>query len=287
MHNPTTLFLTLALSLAACGSKDSDDDTGATEVIDDEGGEEALDESDNDEGGTDEGGDDSSDPMTGTVSGSIVDEAGAVMNVANVKLCTPMLCRTTEPDNEGNFEFIELEEATFALEIKSDDENSATMMGFIDLSMEEARTLDEPIVVPNFRTSDNLGSTRTIAVDGGLNVSVDPGYEPPFGINVEEKIKGVHVVDPSTSGLPIDGIEGEIVGLWYLGTWNTLVPAGWSFTIDSLPGVAEGESLTVLTGDYASSSWVNEGTATVGADGSITADEGTGITFLSTFVLVR
>ena len=207
---------------------------------------------------------------------------------ADIKLCTPMQCKTTEPDADGAFEFVNIEGATFALEIKGSDENSATMMGFIELAMEEVRILDIPIVVPNFQTSDNLGTSGTIAVDGGLNVSVDTNYELPFGTSVDEKLNGVQMTDLTTSGLPLDGIDGEVVGLWYLGTWNTAIrDDGWSFTIDSLEGVAEGDSLTVLTGDYFSSAWVNDGTATVGADGVVTADDGTGITFLSTLVLVK
>ena len=285
MRTQTALVLTLALTLAACGSKD-DDDTGGTDVTEDEGGEE-NDDGDGTGGGEDEGGDDSSDPMTAALYGSIVDEAGAVMAMADVKLCTPLQCKTAEPDADGNFEFVDIEGATFALEIKGESESSATMMGFIELAMEEVRTLEAPIVVPDFRTSDNLGATRTIAVDGGLNISVDDGYEPPFGTDVEEKLKGVKMADPSTSGLPLDGIDGEVVALWYLGTWNTAVPDGWSFTIDSLDGVTEGDTLTVLTGDYFNSTWVNDGTATVGADGAVTADAGTGITFLSTLVLVK
>ena len=42
-----------------------------------------------------------------------------------------------------------------------------------------------------------------------------------------------------------------------------------------------------MTGDYFGVSWVNEGTATVGPDGSITSDPGMGMSFLSTLVLIR
>ena len=231
--------------------------------------------------------DHSTDPMTAALYGSIVDGSGAVMAMANVKLCTPLQCKTTEPDGDGNFDFVDIEGATFALEIKGENANSATVMGFIELAMEEVRTIEAPIVIPDFQTTDDLGAAGTINVDGGLNVTVDTSYEPPFGSDVEEKLKGVQMTDPASSGLPLDGIEGEVVALWYLGTWNTAIPDGWSFTIDSLEGVAEGDSLTVLTGDYFNSAWVNEGTASVGADGAVTADPGTGITFLSTLVLVK
>ena len=114
--------MTLALSFSACGSKNDDDDTGGSDVTDD-AGDDALEEAE----GMDEGGDESDDPMTGSVSGSFVGEDGAAMTVANIKLCTPMLCRTTEPDGDGNFTFIELEESAFALEIKSEDEASAKL----------------------------------------------------------------------------------------------------------------------------------------------------------------
>ena len=285
------LILPLFLTIAACGSKGDTSDTSSDVATDDGSGSETgggsggSGESGGGSGG-ETGGDDSSDPMTAALYGSIIDEDGAAMTAAEIKLCTPLQCKTADPDGEGNFEFVNIEGAIFALEIKGEQDNSATIMTFIDLPMETVRTIDTPIVIPTFKTSGNLGSTGTVSVDGGLNISVDANYTLPFGTEMEDKLKGVKM-DVATAGLPFDDIDGEVVGLWYLGTWNTEIESGWSFSVDTLDGVTEGDTLKVLTGDYLGNAWVDEGTATVGADGSVTSDAGTGITFLSTLVLIK
>jgi len=271
--------------LAACGTKDEGSDSGGEEVIDDGGSGGGGTTG----GGTDAGGDEGSDdPMTAALYGSLIDEAGTAMSSADVKLCTSLQCKTTEPDANGDFSFVDIEGAYFALEVKGNQADSATIMTFIELDMEEVDTIDTPIMVPSFNSSADLGTTTTIAVDGGLNIDATAdGYTLPFGTTVEEKLKGVKMANIPAAGLPMDEVQGEVVGLWYLGTWDTAIDPAWSFTIDSLEGVAEGDTLKVLTGDYLGVSWVEEGTATVGADGSVTADANTGISFLSTLVLIK
>ena len=287
------LILTLVLTITACETKDDDGDSGSWEATgsdDDGSGGSGDTDGGTADGGTDgggtEGGIDSNDPMTAALYGSIIDEAGVAIGEADIKLCTPLQCKTTTPDASGNFEFVNIEGALFALEIKGETENSAVILTFIDLAMEETRTIDTPIVIPTYRSSGTLGSTTTIAVDGGLNVSADANYTLPFGTGMEDKLSGVKM-DPATAGLPVEGLGGEVVGLWYLGTWNTEVDPAWSFSIDTLEGVSAGDSLKVVTGDYLGNTWVQEGTATVGADGSVTSDGDTGLSFLSTLLFIK
>ena len=285
------LVLSLVLTIAACGSKDDDGDSGSWEAAEGDGGsggggDEGGTADGGTEGGGGEGGVDPNDPMTAALYGSIVDEAGNAMGDADIKLCTPLQCKTAVPDSEGNFEFVNIEGALFALEIEGEADDSAVILTFIDLQMEEVRTIEAPIVIPTYRSSDNLGSTATIAVDGGLNISADPNYTLPFGTDMEDKLSGVKM-DPTTAGLPIDGLDGEVVGLWYLGTWNTEVDPAWPFSIETLEGVAAGETLKVVTGDYLGNVWIEEGTATVGEGGSVTSDAGTGLSFLSTLLLIK
>jgi len=224
--------------------------------------------------------------MTAALYGSLIDASGASVSEADIKLCTSLQCKTAWPDSSGNFEFVDIESATFALEVKGEWEESATIMTFIELDMAEVHTIETPIVLPSFASSADLGSTTTITVDGGLNISVTPDYTLPFGTSVEDKLKGIKM-NPATAGLPMDEVGGELVGLWYLGTWDTAIDPAWSFSIDTLAGVEPGERLKVMTGDYLGVSWVDEGTATVQWDGSVTADMGTGISFLSTLVFIR
>lgn len=288
------LVLSVAFSFTACGGKGD----GSSDSWDNEG--EASDNNTeagtSDGGGDDGGGDDSdggsdgpidpNDPMSAALYGTLIDETGNPLDGADVQLCTPYQCKTGTPDESGTFAFEDIEGALYALEIKGEATDSAVVMTFIDLEMAEVRTIETPIVIPTYRTSTSLGSTTTIAVDGGLNVAADGNYTLPFGSDVEEALSGVKM-DPATAGLPIDGFDGEVVGLWYLGTWNTEVDPAWSFSVDSLDGVEAGESLKVLTGDYVGNNWVEEGSATVQEDGSVSSDAGTGLSFLSTLVLIK
>lgn len=279
------LVLSLALTLTACGTKDDDGDSGFSDAGSAEttGG---TSDGGSDGGGEEGGGDDSSDPMTAALYGSIIDESGIAIGAADIKLCTLVQCKTAVSNSEGSFEFVNIEGAYFALEIKGTAENSAVTLTFIDLAMEESRTIDTPIVIPTYQTTDDLGSTASIAVHGGLTISADPNYTLPLGAAGKDYLTGVKM-DPATAGLPIEDLEGEVVGLWYLGTYNTNVDPGWSFSIDSLEGVAAGDSLRVVTGDYSGNTWIEEGTATVNEGGSVTSDAGTGLSFLSTLLLIK
>ena len=288
MRPKNALFSLLTLMLlTACGSKGDDADTSGEEVAGDDGA--GGGDGGGDDGGTHGGGDDGpEDPMTAALYGSVVDGNGDALGGADVKLCTALQCKTATAGSDGAFEFVDIEGATFALEAKGTVDGSATIMTFIELDMEEVLTIEDPIMVPAFVSSADLGSTTTIAVDGGLNISATAdGYTLPFGTDVEEKLKGVKMTDIGAAALPMGDVQGEVVGLWYLGTWDTAIDPAWSFTIDSLEGVEEGDTLKVMTGDYFGISWVDEGTATVGAGGAVTADAGTGISFLSTFVLIK
>jgi hypothetical protein len=290
MLSRSILSFATVFIFAACGEKsDTDFDSGGEAAADGGSGDNGNADGVGDDGGDDDGGDDGpADPMTASISGTLVDQSGAPLTSADIKLCTQLQCKTTEPDESGAFAFPDIEGATFAFEVKGHAANSATIMTFIELEMEEVLTFDTPMMVPTFISSDDLGSTDTIEVDGGLKINVTPDYNLPFGTEVEEKLKGVKM-DPTTAGLPLDDVSGEMVGLWYLGTWDIGADPAWTFTIDSgsLDGVEAGDTLKVMSGDYFGVSWVDEGTATVGEDGSVTADAGTGISFLSTLVLIK
>jgi hypothetical protein len=279
MLSRSILSFATVFVFAACGEKsDTDFDSGGEAAADGGSGDNGNADGVGDDGGDDDGG--------ASISGTLVDQSGAPLTSADIKLCTQLQCKTTEPDESGAFAFPEIEGATFAFEVKGHAANSATIMTFIELDMEEVLTIDTPVMVPTFISSGDLGSTNTIVVDGGLNINVTPDYTLPFGAEVEEKLKGVKM-DPATAGLPLDDVSGEMVGLWYLGTWDTGADPAWTFTIDSLDGVEAGDTLKVMSGDYFGVSWVDEGTATVGEDGTVTADAGTGISFLSTLVLIK
>ena len=60
----------------------------------------------------------------------------------------------------------------------------------------------------------------------------------------------------------------------------------WSFQVrnSDLPA---GTSLNILNSSYYDGKWLNAGTATVGEDGVIRADDDSGISTLSTLILIK
>ena len=92
-------------------------------------------------------------------------------------------------------------------------------------------------------------------------------------------------VDPAESGLPVEGIEGTIVGQWYLGNFDSHVDPAWPFFVRSNLGQEDGTVLRIYAASYAGATWLEGGTATVSGD-VIESDEDSGIPLLSTLILV-
>jgi hypothetical protein len=90
-------------------------------------------------------------------------------------------------------------------------------------------------------------------------------------------------VEPAASGLPRDGLDGEIAALWYLGTYDLQVSPPWPIggTI-ALPAGTYG----VWTADNATKSWLRGGAVTVDADGAVGLKSG-GLERLTTLVLIE
>jgi hypothetical protein len=226
--------------------------------------------------------------MTGSLSGKVVKGDGSPGTDVKVQLCTKLQCKPQTPDGEGNFLYTGLEGADFALEVLPQTEGDATTLTIITLEREEERVLETPIVVPEFVTDMTIGSAQTVSMEGGLSIEADPaGYNPPFGSDPGGTVvQGVHM-DLETAGLPFGVHEGNVLGLWYLGYWNTSLDPAWSISVADLPGVEAGDVLKIVTADYLGVQWVDGGTMTVGADGVATTDEGSGIHFLSTLLIIK
>ena len=161
-------------------------------------------------------------------------------------------------------------------------EEHATPLSFVTIG-EEDIIFDAPILVPEFSEIDDL-------IDGpfdagnGLEINVQAaGFQPYFD---EEYVAAVPV-NPQTSGLPLDGLDGEkIVGMWYLGAFDSLLSPKWDFQVKGL-GLPEDTTVRILTGSYADKKWIDEGTATVASDGVLYSDLDSGISALTTLILLE
>jgi len=285
----TWLTLSLIASVAACsGSKDDGSDDSGTSDADADADTDADTDTDTD---TD------TDPETSELHGSIVYDNGSPAPNATIRMCS-MFCITQESDADGNFSFDAMKGDLYAFDAEThEEEGHATLLTFLSLAQDEVRTLDLPVILPAFTTTQIVNSAQEVEVASDLIIAVDPaGYNPPLGTPDDDPamISGV-TMDPLTAGLPLDLTDGlpedfeggQVVALWYLGVWNTVVDPAWSFRTTSDSGLEPGTTLRILSGDYLGLSWVEGGTATVQGDGTIASDSGSGIHLLSTLVLVQ
>ena len=150
---------------------------------------------------------------------------------AKVQLCSKLQCKPTEPDAEGNFEFVDIEGDNFALEVIPDADGKATALGFLTVEMEEIVTLEAPVVVPDFATSEVIDAIGTVELDGGLSTMAVPStYSPPLGTPSDDVLVQSVKIDPAAMGMPFQGVDGTIVGAWYLGQWNSTTDPRWSIS---------------------------------------------------------
>ena len=187
---------------------------------------------------------------------------------------------------EGGFCYPEgmLEENLYSLKIVPFGmEEHATVLGLQAVGQEDIN-LEVPIFVPEFTHFQDVEDGTFDAGDGlFINVEVN-GYD--FDWDPSGQIASV-AVDPFEAGLPLNGIEPEqIVGMWYLGTFDAVVSPLWTFEFHNAE-LPAGTTLKILTGSYSDRKWVDNGTATVGEDGVVRVDGDSGISILSTLLLIK
>ncbi|MBM75636.1 MAG: hypothetical protein CMK59_09560 [Proteobacteria bacterium] len=220
-------------------------------------------------------------PFSGQVllaDGSVPD-SGSV----RVQMCSEY-CFPTQIDEEGFFSFTNLSPALYSLDVVpiGDLENShATAMDFIELSTEEgAKSLQAPLLIYSYAQKTELSECQ--GADGcsdlqleGLSVSIDPAAFDPDEDDLY--VAGVKV-DLNSAGLPLDGVSGTPLSLWYLGKFD--VEAQLSL---KLSGLNAGDNLQIYNGDYSTHSWVLIAEGTVSELGEL---DGT-LSFLSPVLLVQ
>ncbi len=162
-------------------------------------------------------------------------------------------------------------------------EAHATLLSFITIE-EEGLVLEEPVVVPEFTNTEEV-------IDGvfdagyGLEINVvAENYLPYF--DDENQISAVHV-DPIESGLPLAGLDlDKVVGVWHLGSFDADIDPIWSFKLHET-GLPEGTMLKIMNSSYSDRKWLDAGTATVDADGAAVTDFDSGISTLSTLIILQ
>jgi hypothetical protein len=261
------------LGLLGCVQPQSDNDT-------DTDTDTAVDTDSSDTGDVDE--------TLAQLTGSIVWEDGSPATTVQVRLCY-VSCSTADPDEAGVYRFTKIKPGPYTLQfVRHGDRSFSTPHGLVTLADAELRTL-APISVPLFQTRTDLIEAGPVVIDGGLTVQTDLGVmvKGPYSFSEETYLSAVKV-DPGTSGIPFDGLDAgdTVVGMWYLGAYDFQVEPPWSFsgTIDL--GVPEGTVLRIRTSSNDTKTWLEGGTATVGANQLLTSDLDSGVNQLTTLLLV-
>ncbi|MAA77826.1 MAG: hypothetical protein CL916_01090 [Deltaproteobacteria bacterium] len=162
-------------------------------------------------------------------------------------------------------------------------DNHATPLGFVTIE-EENVVLEQPVMVPEFEsTSDVVDGV----FDAGNGLEIDvvaDGFTPYMG--GDDFISAVPV-DPKEIGLPINGLNPDnIVGMWYLGSFDADVYPSWSFQVKNLD-LPVGSTVKILNSSYTDRKWLDVGSATVGEDGILYSDADSGIEILSSILLLK
>ena len=162
-------------------------------------------------------------------------------------------------------------------------ENHATPLSFITIDEEDV-VLEESVLVPEFESLSDV-------VDGifdagnGLEINViSEGFTPYMG---GEAILAAVPVDPEEVGLPINDLNpDQIVGMWYLGSFDADIYPSWSFQVKNT-NLPVGTSVKILNSSYSEKKWLDVGSATVGEDGILYSDVHSGIEILSSLLLLK
>lgn len=170
-----------------------------------------------------------------------------------------------------------------AVPLIGEENQYATPLTFITVNEgEQLLQLSETLIIPGY--SNSTPSTET-EFDAGNGLTITIG---------EEEIEGGNLfgtpVNNEEWGLPLPEFENrDILGIWYLGPFETHFGIPWHFSFSSqqTENMPEGAQIEIYNADYDNQEWKFAGTATKSSDGFFVTDANSGISILSTLVLVQ
>jgi hypothetical protein len=221
------------------------------------------------------------------VSGVTVWADGSPAEGIQMRLCYD-LCITATTDASGAWSFTEAANVDHTLQaVVLGDTSYAIPHSIVMLRDDENRALEGSYRLPQFQSKQDLPASggTTVTGDGitieGLQSSMTAGYYTP---DYEEWYVSTVEVDPATSGLSWDGLEGTPFAMWYLGNFDITVEPGFPFQTDKTYDLPVGTVVQVWSTSSEDKGWVSGGTALVTEDG-IVSDSGGGIRKLTTLAL--
>jgi hypothetical protein len=260
------LWMLFVLVMCMCSPKSGGDDTaGASDTDADADGDSDADSDADTDGDSDADSDTDADEVD--LSGSMKWEDGSGAEAVQVRLCLDS-CIPYMTGKDGDFGFAVAADGTYAWHApKLGDTTYATPFAPLDLIAGEKRSLGS-ITIPEYAaTADSAGE---VDLDG-LTVDFDPGALAVGGYSFDTTaFIGATQMDPAGDVIPFDGIDGTVVGLWYLGNYDFSADPAFDITIDGEAlGLSEDDPVTIFNANTHVYGWDETGTATV-TDGLIT-----------------
>ncbi len=279
------LPLSLVFGLLACGDDDDTKDTSDTSITETDTDTDADGDTDTD---TDADGDTDTDADTdlGTLSGKVLWTDGTPADGVMVNVCHDS-CRSTSTESSGDFLFEDLPPAFYSFDLNVlEDGNWAEGLVPIEVMAGQDRALGD-VYAMEFQDSGTVGETwQTLPAGDGLYITGNASQMTlPFGED-EYLIEGVRVDESMWPNL--DGIEGDVLALWYLGVFRAECATPFAIEVDNDLGLLAGDTVDIWYSSYEEYSWISGGTATVLPDASlIVSDDGAGVSSLTTLVLTQ
>ena len=218
----------------------------------------------------------------GALQGRMIGADGVGVGALQMRLCNDS-CYMAETDDDGSFSFGYLSEGAYtlqAVDFINADRSTPHAIVNVDLGLR----IFQDWLIPEFAMGTALTDPATVLLDGGLTVVADAAALSSglYAVSDEASVRSV-MVDPAESGLPQDGLDGEIAAMWYLGTYDLQVSPPWPIggTI-ALPAGTYG----VWTADNETKSWIRGGAVTVDSAGVVGLQSG-GLARLTTLVLIE
>ncbi|MCA9566773.1 MAG: carboxypeptidase regulatory-like domain-containing protein [Myxococcales bacterium] len=180
---------------------------------------------------------------------------------AQIRFCRGQLCLNASTDTTGAFHFDQVAAEPTSLEVLGPfGAGYATSFAAVELTEGVPRTFDVTLLLHD--TPSTLNATaewHTVGTGLRIEAAVSDLHPPAF-VDPATEVAGVFV--PDAQHPPLDGLT-DVVAVWFLEPFDHHAPNGLPMEIDNTFGLAEGDTVQVRVGDYASSTWLDAGTLTV------------------------
>ena len=223
---------------------------------------------------------------TGSIQGQFQWSDGTPAPSILVQFCASS-CYMAVTDEEGLFEFSNVPAQHYTLQgWVSDDPTYSTPTAPVSIE-EDTLTELSPWIIPPFTTQQNLSEASNYTLEDGLSINIDPSTfsKGPYSISEAHILSGVQI-DPTQSGIPFDEIEGTVLALWHLGTYDLQFGSAGELGGTLNVPIEEGTELIIYTVSNSEKRWREDGRVLIGANQSITMLEGA-LSQLTTLIFVQ